>query len=113
MNENVVNLLKRAALAIESDDFDRAEEFLDKALDADAECSEAYFGLLLCDRCCKNEDELIDLAVPVDNDKNFEFALRFAEGDKKERMVVKKLILLPCLIKKQMVLMLMVMLLKI
>lgn len=85
MNENVVNLLKRAALAIESDDFDRAEEFLDKALDADAECSEAYFGLLLCDRCCKNEDELIDLAVPVDNDKNFEFALRFAEGDKKER----------------------------
>ena len=84
MNENVVNLLKRAALAIESEDFDRAEEFFDRALDVDAECAEAYFGLVLCDRCCKNEGELIDLAVPVDNEKNFEFALRFAEGEKKE-----------------------------
>ena len=83
MNENVVNLLKRAALAIESEDFDRAEEFFDRALDVDAECAEAYFGLVLCDRCCKNEGELIDLAVPVDNEKNFEFALRFAEGEKK------------------------------
>lgn len=82
MKESVMNFIKRGMLFLEEGDFDRAQEFFENALNEDAECGEAYFGLLLCDRCCKSESELIDLGLSLDNERNFILAKRFADEEK-------------------------------
>ena len=79
MKDAALNFLKRAYLALESEEFDEAEVFLEQTLNEDAECHEAYFGKLLCQFLCKNEDALITLGLPVEKERFFTLAYRFGD----------------------------------
>ena len=85
MNQSAMNSIKRGMLFLEEEDFDKAEEYFEKALNEDAECADAYLGLLLCDRCCKSEEDLISLGLPVNEERNYSLAVRFATEKDKER----------------------------
>ena len=79
MKDAALNFLKRAYLALESEEFDEAEAFLEQALNEDAECYEAYFGKLLCQFLCKDEAALIALGLPVEKERFFTLAYRFGD----------------------------------
>ena len=54
---NTDALLKRGNMALEDKKWDDAKGYFDRVLDMDAECSEAYLGLLLAERQSRSFDE--------------------------------------------------------
>ncbi len=44
---NLTALLKRGQQALEDEEWEKADEFFDQALNIDAECGEAFFGKAL------------------------------------------------------------------
>lgn len=57
---NNSSLLKRGYMALEDEDWSRAAEFFEKALDQDAECGEAYFGQYLAANKLRNAEAFIN-----------------------------------------------------
>ena len=55
---NKESLLKRGNLALEDSKWDEAKRAFNDALDVDAECGEAYFGLVMASRRYHNRDEM-------------------------------------------------------
>lgn len=51
---NMNALLKRGWMALEDGEWDRASEFFDQVLNQNAECAEAYVGMMFADRELKN-----------------------------------------------------------
>ncbi len=75
------SLLDRAFIYIEDGNFFSADEYLEKVLDMNPTCSKAYFGKLLCQKHSKTADDLIlNLSEPLDNNSNYEKAVRFADS---------------------------------
>ena len=76
-------LIKRAFLSIEDGDFNEADGFLEQALNLDPDKADIYIGKLMIEKRVHNPDELSQLAVPLDNEKLFQRALRFADENEK------------------------------
>ena len=75
------SLLRRAELFLEDGAWADAEEYCNRALDADPECARAYFYMLLAGRHIRNKDKS-DKYSDADGfaaDPNFQKALRFAD----------------------------------
>ena len=80
-------LIKRAFLFLEDGEFDNAGQYLNQALNQDAEDSRIHFGLLMLEHRVHNADELIGkLATPLEDEKLFQRALRFAQGEYKSQL---------------------------
>ena len=91
-------LIKRALLFLEDGEFDNAERYLEQALNQDAENPRVYFAKLMLERKVHNVEELIEKSItPLDDEKLFQRALRFADNQYKAqlefyaRAVLKKL----------------------
>lgn len=80
---NKENLVKRAYLFIEDGEFETANSYFEKILDIDIEESRAYIGKLLCEFELTSEEQLASLPMPIDNDKNYIKAIRFASPEQK------------------------------
>ncbi len=80
--ENIVNLLKRANLALEDRDFSSANRFAEKALDIDAECGEAYWIKALSELKCVNYEEIA--RINYTDSANYKKAVKFADDDLKQ-----------------------------
>ncbi|MBQ2377904.1 MAG: TIR domain-containing protein, partial [Clostridia bacterium] len=78
---NTAALLKRALLFLEDGDFDSADEYAEKILDIDPECSDAYIVKLLIDLKLRSASQISSYATPIDRNPNYIKALRFAKGD--------------------------------
>lgn len=80
-------LIKRAFLFLEDGQFDDAGRYLEQALNQDAEDARVHFGLLMLEHKVHNVDELIGkLATPLGDEKLFQRALRFAQGEYKSQL---------------------------
>jgi len=86
---SIESLVKRGYLFIEDSDWDKADEYFDKALDIDPEYASAYIGKLCVELRVKNEEALgnyQELRQGKKFDKllgeygNFQKALRFADS---------------------------------
>lgn len=73
-------ILKRAGMFLEDGEFDKADEYAERVLDADPECAAAYVIKLCCELKVKSFEELALQSIPFNENKNFVKALRFA-GD--------------------------------
>ena len=51
--------VKRGNLALEDGEYDKAKEYFDQALNLDAECAEAYYGMGLAEKKCRSGEEYI------------------------------------------------------
>ena len=81
------SLLKRAFLFLEDGQFDDAGRYLNQALNQDAENSRVYLGQLLLAYKAHNTEELIDkLSKPIEEEKLFQRALRFADDNYKQEL---------------------------
>lgn len=81
------NMLKRVKLSLEDQEWVKANGIIEDILNIDVECAEAYLYKILVEYRVKNVDELINKNEPLDNDKNYNRALRFASDEYREYLV--------------------------
>ena len=62
-NVNLTAQIKRGHQALEDREWEKADEFFDRALDMDAECAEAFFGKALAAAHCVNGEELVSSRI--------------------------------------------------
>lgn len=79
-------LLRRAFLFLEDGDWQSADAYCEKVLDADPECARAYVGKLMAALHVTQQKKLRDLAQPFDGDLNYKRALRFADAALKKEL---------------------------
>lgn len=80
-------LIKHALLYLDERDFDGAGRYITQALNQDPENSQAYMIKLMAERKAKSPLELINkLSVPIEEEKLFQRALRFASGEYKSQL---------------------------
>lgn len=80
-------LIKRALLFLDDGEFDNARQYLNQALNQDAEDPRIHFGLLMIERNVHSPEELIEsLTTPLEDEKLFQRAMRFAQGEYKSHL---------------------------
>ncbi|MCM1168146.1 MAG: TIR domain-containing protein [Lachnospiraceae bacterium] len=86
-SSNVEPLLKRAFMCLEDEEWDKADELFEQALNHEPENARAYLGKLCMEmRLCKPSD-IADLKEPLDEDNsNYKKAMRFADAQLKNEI---------------------------
>lgn len=84
-NANVKNLLNRVKIFLADDEFDKAREYCNKVLDVDAENSDAYLYLAMCDLYVSEEDDLPYVTDDIDANSNFYKATKYADEQQKQK----------------------------
>lgn len=74
---NIKPLLERAFIFIEDGDFESGDEYLEKVLDKQPKCAEAYLGKLMIDLEVKNRKELAFVDESFEENNNYKRILRF------------------------------------
>lgn len=85
-NANIDALLKRAYMACEDGDFDKADDFAEKILNIDPEFAEAYIIKLLAECKVKKLAGLKTFNNIIKNRPYFQRAYKYAKGDLKKRL---------------------------
>jgi tetratricopeptide (TPR) repeat protein len=73
-------VLKRAFMALQDGEFDRADMFCEQALNYDPENARAYLGKLMAELKVKTQDKLAYCMTPFDTNRNYQKALHFGKG---------------------------------
>lgn len=79
-------LVVRAFLFLEDGCFPRAERYLEQALNQDPQNSRAYLGKLMVELNVRDEKELSDTLTPLEEHKNYQRAMQFADDEGKARL---------------------------
>ena len=80
-------LIKRALLFLEDKEFENAGRYLEQALNQDAENPRIHFTKLMLEYKAASPLDLINkLSTPIENEKLFQRALRFATGEYKTQL---------------------------
>ncbi len=78
-NANTTPLLKRAFMALEDGEWQRADAFCEQVLNQDPENAQAYLGKLMAELHVKKQAALGDCEKPFDGSSNYQKALRFSD----------------------------------
>ena len=78
--------LTRAKIYIQDKEWEKADEYCEKVLDIDPKNSQAYLIKAMAYMKVSNVDEMKELTVDIDTIKDFERAVRFAEGEEAEQL---------------------------
>ena len=84
---NVESLLKRTSLFLEDEEWKSAIEYAEKVLDMDPENGYAYFYELMATCHIKDESSIIHYHEPIENNKYYKKALRFADDNLKNKLI--------------------------
>ena len=88
---SIASLLERGYMFLEDGDFDSADEYFDRVLDAEPHCSRAYLGKCLVDiRASKPDAVLIGYYHPIEKNEYFQKALRFANDEEYDELMLIK-----------------------
>ena len=80
-------LIKRAMLLLEDGEIYEAERYIEQALNQDPENPQVYMAKLMIEHRVKSPVELLSkLSTPLENEKLFQRALRFADGEYKSQL---------------------------
>lgn len=82
---NVHTNVERALLLIEDGEDDKANEYLEQALNVAPKEAKIYIGKLLLELGVKTQEDLVNCALPFDNSPNYEKIIRFADKELKEK----------------------------
>lgn len=78
-NEKKATLLAHGSRLCFASEFDKASIVYESIVADFPEEAEAYWGLLLAEHQCRNNDELIALGICIDNEPNYRFAFQYAD----------------------------------
>jgi len=76
-------LLKRVSIFLEDSEWEKADEYCEKVLDSDPENVMAYIGKLCAELKIKTEADFANCKQQLDNNPNFQKAIRFADANYK------------------------------
>ncbi len=82
-NVNIVALKKRGFMALEDEDWQKADVFFEEALNLDAEDAECYLGKLMAELKVTSAEKLKDCEQSFENMHNYQKSLRFADSSLK------------------------------
>ena len=80
-------LLKRIALFLEDEEFDKADDFCEQVLNTDPENADAYIFKLLIEFKCHTTEELSKLSKSITGSKNYAKILRFGNEEQKQLLI--------------------------
>ena len=83
---NIENLLKRMELLLEDSEWNRADEYAERVLDLNPECSEAYLGKLMAELHVSSKEKLQDVRFPFDFSNNYLKVMRFGDEELKKQI---------------------------
>jgi len=84
---NASALVKRGFLALEDEEWAKADEFFEQALNQNAEDAQAYLGKLMAKLRVKSQDRLADCAEPFDTQNDYKKLLKFADANLKNTLL--------------------------
>jgi len=85
-NATTTGLIERAFLCLEDEDFRKADNLLEQALNSDPRNSKAYVGKLMLDLNMRNESELVKASQPLTDYKNYQRAIQFADSANRTKL---------------------------
>lgn len=88
MQESVIpteGILRRAFLFLEDKEFEKAEEYFDKALDSNPEEARAYWGKVMVRCGVKDEKSLEECGTKIEDMPDYVKAIRFATEEQREK----------------------------
>ena len=85
---NIDSLLKRAFILLEDGEFNHADGLLEIVLNSNPESALAYVGKLMIDLKITKRDMLKNCENPFYDNKNYQRAIRFANPDLKNELIV-------------------------
>lgn len=85
MMGNVNSILKRGYMFLEDGEFQQATDCFNRCLDINPEVSDAYWGLVLVDAGCRNNNEIIKRGQSIKETKEYRYALRFADSEQNKK----------------------------
>ena len=83
---NAQALIKRMFIFLEDGEWQSADEYAEKALDAEPELALPYVGKLMSSLKVRRQAELAEQRAPLDGDKNYQKAYRYADEKLKETL---------------------------
>lgn len=79
-NSNVEALLKRGFMALEDEEWQKADGFFEEVLNQDAENASAYLGKLMAELKVSKQENLKNCDQPFDGSNNYQKVLRFGSA---------------------------------
>ena len=79
----MASLCRRAELFLEKTDWEKADEYAEKALDIDPEYAPAYIIKTCVSLKVRKEADLAEQINPFKDNDNYQMALRFASGEQR------------------------------
>ena len=79
-------LVRRMLLFLETGEWESAREYAERILDQEPENAMAYVGKLMAEFHVPNQEKLAELDKPFTDNKNYIFAMRFADAKLKEEL---------------------------
>lgn len=83
-NVQAVRQMQRGYVELENGQFSQANRHFDDSLNNNPNLSKSYWGLILCELKCRNNEELADLGFPIEGINAYRNAVRFASPDEME-----------------------------
>ena len=86
MGNQIEPLMKRITIFLEDGDFDKADEYCERILNTDPENVKAYLFKCMAAEGVRTEQELLQAGGRIRENKDFQKALRFADGEEKAKL---------------------------
>ena len=86
-NAPYASLLKRAYIMIEDSEWQKADELLERVLDQNPECAEAYLGKLMIDLKVNKRENLATLDKLFEDNNNYQKIMRYCDDALRDEMM--------------------------
>ena len=83
---NVGALIQRGFMAIEDEEWDKADAFFEDVLNVEPQNAEAYLGKLMAEYKVSQKERISELKVPFDESKNYKKVVRFGGEELKNEL---------------------------
>ena len=80
-------LLRRIGLFLEDGAWKQANEYCERVLDEDPECSKAHLYKMMISHKIKLEEKITECSSDLENDADYRKAVRFARGSEKDAII--------------------------
>jgi tetratricopeptide (TPR) repeat protein len=85
-NDKVSTLLKRVNIFLEDGDWLSADEYCEKILDIDPECSEAYLGKLMAELEIRGKEAIVECRRPINGNGNYHKIIKYGSDELRREM---------------------------
>lgn len=83
---SITTMLKRVDIFLEDGDWDSADDYCERVLDINPECSEAYLGKLMAELEIHNKNAILECRRPINANPNYHKIIKFGSDELRREM---------------------------